>query len=339
MTHVRIAVVAILASQLCTAAYAAGAGPTLSGSLATSRAPGSGCLCGTSELGGTSRCFVDALCETVADCSSDVDCASGQFCLKSNNCCGVPKCVAGCSSLTCTVAPGHGTCETYEACTRGGAPRDLIGQVKARGFTTSMVRAFASCPSTEHPSINSNTGGGTPACSPVTVKEIEGDATEYVFNPRAGGCEVQTHAEIEKDCSLLKDSNGDPFGLPTGACHVTYIKSRCKGVLHADGITPIHGAADAGWYLATLTRATINDAVRGDMTVIDFPLSFPYGVPYGYGEISLESSSAEALATVVGVEGAALPTSITLEGLRLTVMDPSGRPFAVVGVSTRGKTE
>jgi len=126
------------------------------------------------------------------------------------------------------------------------AQRDFNAVAKAKGFKTSMVRMFTGCPTTEHPSINTMTSGNMPACSPVMVKRLHGDATSYVLDPKEGSCDVQTQAKLEKDCSLVKDANGDPLGLAAGPCHITYVKSKCKGVFRADGVTPINATDDAG---------------------------------------------------------------------------------------------
>ncbi len=216
---------------------------------------------------------------------------------------------------------------------------DFNALAKAKGMKTSMVRVFAGCPSTEHASINTQTGGGVPACEPVTVKKLEGDATGYILDPQKGSCDAQTQAKLEKDCAELEDANGDPLGLPTGPCHVTYVKSKCKGILQADGVTPINANDDAGWSLATLTRSTFNDATNGDVTVIDFPVTFAYQDPDN-GKIKVDSSSAEALAAIlVDPSGAALPTCSTLQTIKITIKDPAGLPFATMGGSTRAKDE
>ncbi len=209
---------------------------------------------------------------------------------------------------------------------------------KAKGIKTSMVRAFSGCPSTEHPVINSSSGGGTPSCAPVTVVGGAGGTT-YQLDPQKGSCTVQTQAKIEKDCAGITDSNGNVLGLPAGPCHVTYVKSQCKGIMQSDGVTPINANDDAGWSLATLTRTTYDEQTNGDMTVIDFPVTFSYGDPKS-GQIKVDSSSAEALAAIlVDITGAALPTCSTLETITTTIKDPSGNTFAVMGGSTRDKNQ
>jgi hypothetical protein len=198
-----------------------------------------------------------------------------------------------------------------------------------KGIKGSMIRAFAGCPSTENPTINTATGaGGTPACEPV---QSAGGST-YVFGAK-GTCSVDIKAKVEKDCSALEDASGAPIGLPPGACHVTYVKGKCKGILQADGVTPINANDDGGWSLATLSRATVNDADNGDMTIIDFPVTFLFEDPNN-GGLKVDSSSAEALASIVGPSGAALPTCTQIEVLKITLKDPNGDAFAVLGGGT-----
>lgn len=215
---------------------------------------------------------------------------------------------------------------------------DFNAIAKAKGIKGSMVRMFSACPSTEHPmGANTATGGGVPACSPVALPG-GASATDYSFEPTKGGCSVQTKAAINKDCGTLKDANGDDLGLPTGPCHVTSVSAKCSGILEGDGLTLINAADDAGWSLGTLTRATLNDATNGDMTVLDFPVLFDFGDPAN-GSMKLKSSSAIALAAFVSPTAAALPTCTSLEVVKVFIKDPNGKLFANLGQSTRDKAE
>jgi len=218
-----------------------------------------------------------------------------------------------------------------------GAQCEFNALARARGMKASMVRAFVGCPTTWYGVyINTETDGGMPACNPVLPKIVGPyEFTDYQFDPHDGRCDLRARAVIEPDCSLLENAAGDPLGLPAGPCHVTYVKSTCRGIMQADGVTPINREDDAGWWLATLTRVTFNDATNGDMTVIDFPLTFSYRDPDN-GRIKLDSSTAEALTEVlVDIGGAALPTCTSMQLLSLTLKDPRGMPFAVLGGSTR----
>ena len=99
------------------------------------------------------------------------------------------------------------------------------------------------------------------------------------------------------------------------------------------------GSADDGWSLATLTRASLNDETDGDMTVIDFPVSFAYSTPDN-GKMDIDSSSAEALIPLVGVDNAELPPCTSLEIVDVTIKAPGGcptcpgLPFAKLGGAT-----
>lgn len=202
----------------------------------------------------------------------------------------------------------------------------------AKGVRTTMVRVFQPCPGTPYPNLpNTQTSGLVPACTPVLPIEFLGDISRYQYDEK-GGCTVQSKVRIEKDCSRLRDSDGVLLGLPMRACHVTFVKSACKGILR-DGITPID-ATDNGWTLATLTRATLDDAAGGDMTVIDFPVSFQYSTPKN-GSMDIDSNSAQEIAVLVGVEDAAMPACSSIEIVDVTIRDPSLRPFAAPGVATR----
>jgi hypothetical protein len=206
--------------------------------------------------------------------------------------------------------------------------------VKAKGVKGSYVRNYAPCPGTEHPAgpfPNVETEGETDACSPVIPRQIDGSSTLYTYGPK-GGCNVQTQAKLVSACEDVEDSNGDPLGLQAGPCHITYIKGKCKGILGTDGLTPI-GPTDTGWTVATLSRGTLADDTNGDMTVIDFPVSFAFQDPNN-GGMKLNSSSAEALKPLVGPNNAELPDCTSIEIVDVTIKDPAGLPFAKLGGAT-----
>ncbi|HYC55152.1 MAG TPA: hypothetical protein VEL28_09470 [Candidatus Binatia bacterium] len=244
---------------------------------------------------------------------------------------------------------------------------------KAKGLKSSMIRAYAACPSTEHPSVNDPTSGGTPACSPVTAKKDEGGTgvgSDYLFDPSGkGGCSVSTSGKIVPDCGALTDDSDIPLNLPPGPCHVVYVKGKCKGIMQSDGKTPINAGDDPGWSLATLSRASLNDGNgkatcsggtedgedcsddatacttgggaceedgSGDVTVIDFPVTFQFDDPSN-GQLSLDDNSARVLADIVSPQAAALPTCTQIQVVDITLKDPAGRAFAVLGGGSAAK--
>lgn len=212
---------------------------------------------------------------------------------------------------------------------------DAVG--KAKGLKSSMIRAFAACPSTETPAVNTETEGGTPACEPVTPKKDNlgtGQSSAYSFSPN-GNCSVQTSGKIVPDCSTVEDQQGNPLPLAPEPCHVVFVKAKCKGIVSVDG--PINAQNDAGWSLATLSRATLADNTNGDMTVIDFPVTFQFADPNN-GGLSLQDNSANALIDLVGT-GAALPTCTQIGVVDISIKDPQGRVFATLGGGTANKDQ
>lgn len=322
--------VGVLFAGLLLLAGIAGAGSSISGRNDTGQRIVPDCLCGVVEGSATSRCFVDSFCANAAGCSTDIDCEDGEFCLNDDNCCGTPKCVAGCSTLSCTVGPGAGTCDTYEVCDPSTSSCGF-NNAYARGVKISMVRDYAPCPGTELPTANTATESGTDACAPVTPDEIVGDGTLYSFGPK-GKCEVSTKAQVVGNCLQLTDDDGELLGLESGPCHVTFVKSRCSGMLGTDAQTPLLPGSDDGWTLATLSRATLADDSNGDMTVIDFPVTFQYDTVLG--GLKLDSNSAIELIPLVGVTNAELPACTSIEFVDLVIKDPAGLPFARPGDAT-----
>jgi len=205
----------------------------------------------------------------------------------------------------------------------------------AKGIKSTMVRAYNSCPSTEVPASNTNTEGGTEACTPVTPRAVDGLSTTYQYSAK-GKCSVQTSAKLFDSCADVTDAAGVPLGLQAVACHVTYVKSKCGGIVQSDGTTLIDGVLtpeDDGWTLATLSRATLDDATNEVMTVIDFPVTFTYSTP-SKGKMSVSSSSAEALIPIVGLNNADLPACTSIEVVDTVIKDPDGLPFARQGQAT-----
>jgi hypothetical protein len=214
----------------------------------------------------------------------------------------------------------------------GGTPEESRGPAPAKGLKGSMVRTYLACPSTEPPTSHAMTESGTDACQPVTPPELGGGGTTYAYADN-GRCTVQTQAKLLKDCSKAEDAAGNSLGLDARPCHVTFVRSSCKGIVRADGVQPISGSQDAGWELATLGRASLNDPTGGDMTVIDFPVSFTYSDPKD-GEMEIDSSTAEALVPLVGADGAALPACTSIEVVDIKIKDPDGNSFARLGGAT-----
>jgi len=208
----------------------------------------------------------------------------------------------------------------------------------AKGIKSSMVRAYNSCPSTEVPASNTSTEGNTEACQPVTPRAVDGNSTTYGYSAK-GKCSVQTSAKLFDSCADVTDAAGVPLNLQAVPCHVTFVKSKCGGLVHSDGTTLVDGvlfAEDDGWSLATLSRATLNDPIGGAMTVIDFPVTFDYSTPEK-GKMAVSGSSAESLIPLVGPNSADLPPCTSIEVVDTVIKDPDGLPFARQGQATVGQ--
>jgi hypothetical protein len=204
----------------------------------------------------------------------------------------------------------------------------------AKGVKGSFVRNMAPCPGTEHPAgpyPNTETDGETDACSPVTPKEIDGDATPYKFAEK-GGCTIQTQAKLVSACEEIEGSDGNPLGLEAGPCHITYVKGKCKGIVNASDV-PI-GPSDGIWGFATLSRASFDDDANHDMTVIDFPVTFAFSEASN-GGMKIKSNSAEALKPLVGANNSELPECTSIEIVDVTIKDQNGLPFAKLGGATK----
>jgi hypothetical protein len=211
---------------------------------------------------------------------------------------------------------------------------------RSKGLKASLVRNFYPCPGTEfHPGELTVTKAGTPSCSPVEpMSDPDGLRTSYQFGP-SGSCSVSLSAKLISDCSEIEDANnpGTSLGLPSDPCHVTYVRSKCSGIVTAQG-APID-EEDTGWKLTMVTRASLDDQTGGDMTVIDFPITFDFPAPDD-GKISLSSNSAQALSDVFGTSSADLPPCTSMELVSLVLKAPGGTnglPFAQIGQGTRPK--
>jgi hypothetical protein len=134
------------------------------------------------------------------------------------------------------------------------------------------------------------------------------------------------------DCTAA----GAPYpcctGLGTGTCGATgradlrvglSMKDIRNGAdqLVGDEMSPSNGQ------LITLARATLNDPLNGDMTVIDFPANFAVQVIGGATKIK---TTANALLNGIGQN--ALPKCSSIETVQLAVSDENGTIFAKPGI-------
>ncbi len=188
---------------------------------------------------------------------------------------------------------------------------------KAKGFKTSMVRAYAGCPGVTFAAPNTSTMAGVPGCAPPFA------TSEYQFDDDAGQCSVQLTQTVESPC----------YDDLVPECARIRLKAQCSGVLDPDGTTP---TVNADWTFNVVMRLTFDDQTRGDMTVVDFPAQFPFSQPSA-GRLKLTYDSSDPCATLPCLFGpsTALPSCMELQLLSARIVDPDGNGFAVMGSSSR----
>ncbi len=190
---------------------------------------------------------------------------------------------------------------------------DFNSPDKAKSAKISMVRAFYPCGGITFPIPNTATSEGTPACAPPPP------SSSYTFLPK-GSCSVKVTHKLEDPCST-----GSP-----GACANVSIKAKCKGIGESDGVAPISAGV---WALNVTVRRTTNDSFNGDITVIDFPAQFAFGLPQD-GKIQLKIDTNAYFETLFG-PGNETGGCTTYQMLSMTIVGPSGTPFAVPGTSSK----
>lgn len=206
---------------------------------------------------------------------------------------------------------------------------------RAKTNVQRYVRAQAPCiGSTQNPSSDGTTTGGTDSCSGVEVYEnvVAGQATPYQFR-RQGGCKTRATIDAVNDCSELTDKNGDNLGLDAGPCVNVKFSGKCTHLVQADGVTPVHNVS--GFQLFTVSRASLNDDVGGDMTVFDFPLTWPFETTKN-GVMKLRGETVQRLQEgfVTPASESGLPTCTQLELIALSILDPDGNILARNGLGT-----
>jgi hypothetical protein len=316
----RAALMITVAAATIAIAPAAHGQPTVSGRANTARIAND-CLCGTSAVGSLGRCFRDVACGDAQDCIVDSDCDAGFFCIAGSNCCLVPKCVESCSPGSCTVAPGHGVCQSYDLCAPGGGC-GFNGPGSAKQAQLAVVQAFVSCGNPGGNPPNAMTETGVPSCSPPqTFREQAGaPATGWSWDERtaAGNVRLKVGANNVRHLNVDAAETGD-----------LSVQLKLSGIV--DGAGPAEGTGT----LSTVFRVTLRDRQGtspgpGDdepMTVIDYPAVFSFDLIAGAAKLkttlnTLRSGSGEL----------PLPKCTSLELVDVGLLDTNGDRFGSVGV-------
>ena len=212
-------------------------------------------------------------------------------------------------------------------CTLGllllSAPRPSHAQcafdapAKAKGFKSSLIRAYAPCPGVTFASPNTSTMAGVPGCAPPNA------SSAYEFDDETGECSVRASHKVATPC---------PDGI-AASCSVLRIVTKCRGLLDPGGTTLTN---TGGWTLNVIYRATINDTANGDITIIDFPAQFAApAVANGNLKLTFEiGPCTQGICDLFG-SGSDLPPCTQLELLSVALHDPDGNAFGKLGSSGR----
>lgn len=184
---------------------------------------------------------------------------------------------------------------------------------KAGKFQSNFVQAFVSCGNAGGNSPNSTTEGNVPSCKPPETFSQQGGNTSngWSWDETKGQGQVQFKSQkVSKNPAVTPPNSTD-----------LSVSVKLKGVI-GGGIAPANGTGA----LATSARATFNDRMNGDMTVVDFPANFPLDVVDGKAKLK---TSADALLN--GISQPGLPDCTSIETVSITIVDQNGDTFANTG--------
>jgi hypothetical protein len=203
---------------------------------------------------------------------------------------------------------------------------------KAGKLQSNLVQAQVSCGNPGGNTVNSMTEGNVPACKPPqTVSEQHGNDTVGGWKWDAFKAQGKLTLQAKNSCAGQGKDTAIPACVPSSPLNTgpppsadLLVKLSLKGIRSGPGA----GTADATGpgNLATVTRATFNDRMNGDITVVDFPAGFPFSLAEGKTNLK---TSADALLNGIGQPG--LPPCSSLELVSIRVVDSMGDTFAVMG--------
>jgi hypothetical protein len=197
---------------------------------------------------------------------------------------------------------------------------------KAKEVKGSLVQAFVSCGNPGGNPINDTTESNTQSCSPPeTYAEQSGNSpNDWHWDHEKGQGTVSFKAaknKIESPANLNPEDDTADVAVS----------------LKLQGIVDISAAPDGAsgtGAIATLSRATLRDrqGTGGDnsddqpMTVIDFPVSFPFDLIDGKANLK---TTANALLNPANI--GSLPKCTSIEVVDITVFDEEDNVFAHMG--------
>jgi len=186
---------------------------------------------------------------------------------------------------------------------------------KAKLFQADLVQAFVSCGNPGANVPNTTSASGVPGCTPPeTFNQQDGTPVNgWQWDER------RSIGRIE-----FREFQGN-FG---GNSRDVKVKMRLRHILDGAGL-PANGSGT----ITSIARTTLEDTVvtapgmGTDMTFIDFPAPFPFGMTDGKATVNFPPQAG----VIIGMREP-LPGCTSLEILSLMILDPNGNPFAVPGV-------
>jgi hypothetical protein len=193
---------------------------------------------------------------------------------------------------------------------------------KAGKYQASLAQAFLPCVTEPGSSCcataNGTTEGGVPSCAPPeTFNDLFGDPPDgWLWSPASSG-------QV-----LLKASNTFPTNVldpPSNSADVLVSLKIAGIVANASGGGPANGDGNLGMFF----RATFDDRVGGDTTVLDIPLTSAFTLSQGKAKLK---TTVDVILNGDPLHQPGLPRCSNLEVVAIQVRDPNGATFANAGL-------
>jgi hypothetical protein len=186
---------------------------------------------------------------------------------------------------------------------------------QAKSTKLELVRAFDQCTA---PVYTTGPGaGGVLACAPPVASSVGG----WDWHATKGRGSVQFKVQVNRGGANGLGTNGENPSQNVGD---VVIAVKVQGILDGSAFANGTGTVSMIW------RFTLADRERGDMTMINFPLSLPITIFNGKASVK---SSVDTLLNNLGLHD--LPGCTTAQLLRLEIRDDNtGNAFAVPGLRT-----
>jgi hypothetical protein len=197
--------------------------------------------------------------------------------------------------------------------------RPTQGNVTNTGdLRTSLVQAYVGCGNPGGNPPNTINQGGVPACAPPETFNVQAGS------PASGWRFSQVPGVSWGRLELNRQSG--VFVNPPGI-RDTRIRLNLRKIVLTNGTTPV--AAGTPGTIALVLRATVNDPVNNDMTILDFPIN----IPFAFTTAGTVTNFTAILGTVMNSSvGFRFPDCASIEVVSVAVLDSNGNVFAVPGI-------